>query len=72
MNALKIIGAVLIAAGLLGLAYGGFSYMQASEQASIGPLHIQVNRMHSVAIPVWLSVAAVAAGVVILVSGRSR
>lgn len=72
MNALKIIGAVLVAAGLLGLVYGGFSYMQASEQASIGPLHMEVKQMHSVAIPVWLSVAAVAAGVVILVSGRSR
>jgi len=38
MNALKTIAIVLIAAGILGLAYGGFSYTKDTTVVKLGPL----------------------------------
>ena len=38
MSAVKIAGIVLIAAGILGLAYGGFSYTKETYEAKISSL----------------------------------
>ena len=38
MNALKIAGIALIAAGVLALVYGGFPYTKESHEARIGPI----------------------------------
>ncbi len=43
MKGTKLVGAVLLALGLLALAYGGFSYTRRSDTASIGPLKIEVQ-----------------------------
>ncbi len=39
MSAVEIAGIVLIAAGPLGLAYGGFSYTKETHEAKIGSSH---------------------------------
>lgn len=36
MSAVKITGIVLIAAGIIGLVYGGFGYTRATHEAKIG------------------------------------
>lgn len=72
MNAVKIVAVVLIVAGGLGLAYGGFSYTKETQQAQIGPLQLTVTDRQSVTIPVWAGVAAVVAGtLLLLVPGKS-
>ena len=38
MSAVKIVGIVLITAGLLGLVYGGVTYTTETHEAKIGPL----------------------------------
>ena len=38
MNAMKILGIVLIVGDILGLAYGGFSYTKETHETKIGPL----------------------------------
>ncbi len=38
MSAAKIIGILLIAAGVAGLLYGGFTYTKESHTAKLGPL----------------------------------
>ena len=38
MNAVRIIGIVLIVAGVLGLVYGGFTYTKETHKAKLGPL----------------------------------
>jgi hypothetical protein len=43
MHATKLIGILLIVAGTLGLAYGGFSYTEESTAAKIGTLEITVD-----------------------------
>jgi hypothetical protein len=59
MNAIKIAAIVLIVAGVLGLAYGGFSYTRDTQQARIGPLELTVQERQTVNIPIWAGVAAI-------------
>ena len=40
MNALKMAAVVLIAAGVLGLVYGSFSYTKDTHEAKLGPLEL--------------------------------
>jgi TRAP-type C4-dicarboxylate transport system permease small subunit len=67
MNPLKIVAILLIVAGGLGLAYGGFSYTKATHKAEIGPLQLQVSEKQTVNIPLWAGIAAIAGGVLLLV-----
>lgn len=66
MNAVKIIGVVLIVAGVLGLAYGSFSFTKETHEAKIGPLELQVKDKETVNIPAWAGVGAVVIGAVLL------
>jgi multidrug transporter EmrE-like cation transporter len=72
MNALKIVGIVLIVAGALGLAYGGFSYTKETHKAEIGPLKLSVKENETVNVPQWLGVGSIVLGVVLLVAGRKK
>jgi TRAP-type C4-dicarboxylate transport system permease small subunit len=67
MNAIKIAAIVLIVAGILGLAYGGFSYTKDTHDAKIGSLELSVKDTERVNIPVWAGVAAIVIGGVLLV-----
>ena len=62
MNAIKLLAIVLIAAGTLGLMYGGFTYTRDTQQAKIGPLELTVQDKETVNVPVWAGVAAIAIG----------
>jgi len=62
MGSIKIAGIALIVAGLLGLAYGGFTYTKDTHDTKIGPLELSVKDKEHVNIPVWAGVAAVVAG----------
>ena len=53
MSAVKIVGIVLIAAGILGLVYGGFSYTKETHEAKIGPIELNVKEKQNVNIPMW-------------------
>jgi hypothetical protein len=70
MNAIRIGAIGLIVAGLLGLAYGGFSYTKETHETKIGPLELAVKDKERVNIPVWAGVAAVVAGGLMLVVPR--
>ncbi len=66
MNAVKMLAIVLIVAGVLGLAYGSFTYTKETHQAKIGPIELSVKDKETVDIPVWAGVVSVAAGLVLL------
>jgi hypothetical protein len=53
---------VLILAGVLGLAYGSFSYTKDTQQAKLGPIELSVKNKETVNIPVWAGVGAIVAG----------
>jgi multidrug transporter EmrE-like cation transporter len=67
MNALKVIGLILIVAGVIALATGGFSYTKETHKADIGPIHVAVEDKQQVNVPLWAGIAAVVAGIVLLV-----
>ena len=66
MKGAQLLGAVLLALGILGLAYGGFSYTKDTDTAKLGPIEIQVKEQKRVAVPVWAGAAAAVAGGVLL------
>jgi len=66
MDAIKMLAIVLIVAGGLGLAYGGFTYTKETHQAKLGPIELSVKDTETVNIPVWLGVGAMVAGVILL------
>jgi uncharacterized membrane protein len=67
MNPTRIIGVLLIVAGILGLVYGGFNYQKPSHEATIGPIHMAVSSEGHVNIPFWAGVGAIVIGGVLLV-----
>ncbi len=66
MSPIKIVGIILIVAGGLALAYGGFSYTKETHKAEIGPLKLTVQEKEQVNVPVWAGIGAIVAGVVLL------
>jgi hypothetical protein len=72
MTPVKILGVLLIVAGVAGLVHGSFSYTKEEHKAKLGPLQFSVKEKETVAIPVWLSIGAVAAGTILLVINRKR
>ena len=72
MNIQTIIGIVLIAAGVLGLIYGGFSYTKETHTAKLGPLELRVQEKETVIVPVIVSAGAIALGVFLIVGGRNK
>ena len=70
MNAIRVLALVLIVAGVLGLAYGGFSYTRESHRAKLGPLELTVKDKERVNVPVWLGAGSLIAGVLLLVVRR--
>ena len=72
MNSLKVTAIILIVAGVLALAYGGFSYTRDTHDADLGPIHMSIKDKERVNIPMWAGVGAVALGGVLLVVGLKR
>lgn len=69
MNAIKIVGVILIIAGILGLTYGNFSYTKETHEANLGPLQITVKDKETVDVPTWVSVSAIVVGGALLLFG---
>jgi hypothetical protein len=72
MNAIKIFGLVLIVAGVLGLAWGSFSFTKATHEAKIGPIELSVQERQRIDVPTWASGISIVAGIGLLVFGRGR
>jgi TRAP-type C4-dicarboxylate transport system permease small subunit len=72
MNAIKIAAIALIVAGIMGLAYGGFSYTKETHTGKIGPIELSVKEKQTVNIPLWMGVGAIVIGGALLVFGGKR
>jgi len=72
MNPTKIIGIILIAAGCLGLAYGGFSYTKDTSAVKLGPIELKVVEKERVNVPLIVSAGAVVIGIFLLVVGVKK
>jgi hypothetical protein len=72
MNATRIVGILLIVAGIAGLSLGGFSFTKETHQAKLGPLELSLKERENVSIPPWASVAAIVVGGILLVVGGKK
>jgi len=72
MQGLKVLAIVLIAAGILALVYGGFTYTQATHEANVGPISISVQDNRTVIIPIWAGVGAIVLGGALLLAGSRK
>jgi len=66
MSGTKMLGAVLLVAGILALAYGGFSYTKKTDSVNVGPIHLEVKDKERVNIPLWAGIVVAIAGGVLL------
>lgn len=69
MNSIKIAGIAIIVAGVLGLAYGGFSYTKETPAVKLGPVEVNVEKQERVNIPLWAGIGAIVVGGLLLVGG---
>ena len=72
MNAMKILGVLLLAGGILALVYGGFTYTKETHETKIGPLVLSVKDKETVNVPIWAGVGAIVIGGLLLVSGSKK
>jgi len=66
----KMFAIVLLAAGILALAYGGFNYTRQTHEAKLGPLAINITEDEHVNVPVWAGLALAIVGGGLLVIGK--
>lgn len=72
MNTSKVVALVLLAAGVLALAYGGFTYTKKTHKTDIGPISFAIKEKETVNVPVWAGIGAIVAGGVLLFVGTKK
>lgn len=73
MTFIRILGIVLIVAGILGLIYGSFTYTKETHSANLGPFELAVKDQERVQVPIWAGVGSIVlGGGLLLVGGRRR
>ena len=72
MKPLVVVGLILIAIGVVALAYGGISFTSSEKVAEIGPLKVEKEKTRTLPLPPILGGLALAAGVVVLVVGARQ
>ena len=68
----RVLGVILIALGLFGLAWGGFSYTTREKVVDIGPIHATRDQTHNVPLPPIAGAVSLIAGVVLLFASRKQ
>ena len=68
----QIVAIALIVLGVLGLVYGSFSYTKETHEAKIGPLQFSIKEKETVNVPMWVGIAAIGAGVIVLLVGGRK
>lgn len=63
----KILGAILVVVGLIGLAWGGINYTTREKIVDIGPIHATREEKHTVPLPPIAGGVAVIGGIALLV-----
>ena len=63
----KTIGVILIAIGLIGLLYGGYTYKTREKIIDIGPIQATNEEKHTIPVPPVAGAVALIGGVLLLV-----
>jgi len=68
----KTLGTILIVLGMVGLAWGGFTYTTTERIVDIGPIHATRDQTHTVPLPPIAGAVALIGGIVLLIAGRKE
>jgi len=66
----KTLGIILIVLGLVGLAWGGFTYTTQEKVVDIGPVHATRDQTHNVPVAPIAGVLALIGGIVLVAVPR--
>ena len=78
---MRVLGLILVIVGIIGLAWGGISYMKhkevlevgdLKEVLEVGDLSVQTTERETIPIPPWASGLVLGIGVVMVVMDRRR
>jgi len=72
MNTLQIPAIVLIVAGILGLAYGSFSFTKQTHDVKVGPIEMSVQDKQTVTVPAWAGIGAILIGGALVLLGARK
>ena len=72
MKPIGIVGIILIAIGIISLAYGGFSYTTREKLVETPIGDLTAKKEHTVPLPPILGGLCLVGGIALLVSGRNR
>jgi hypothetical protein len=70
MNPKLVVAVLLIALGVVALAYQGITYTSMSEGFDVGPMHMATEKTHHIPLPPILGGLALVGGIVLLVLSR--
>jgi uncharacterized membrane protein YidH (DUF202 family) len=69
---MRLIGVVVLAVGILALAYGGFSYTRQTHDVKVGPVEFSVKENERVNVPLWAGVVVAVVGAGLLIGGKKK
>jgi hypothetical protein len=70
MRLTTVVALVLIVIGAVSLAYQGITYTTSEKVVDLGPLKVETERQKRIPLPPVVGIAALAAGVVLLLVRR--
>ena len=68
----KGFGALLIVLGLVGLLYGGFSYVKRDKILDIGPIQATKTETKTIPLPPIIGAVALIAGILLVIAPQTR
>jgi len=70
MTAKNTVAIVLVALGLMALAYQGISYTKKEQILDVGPIEATTETTETIPLPPIIGAAAICGGLILLVAGR--
>jgi uncharacterized membrane protein YidH (DUF202 family) len=72
MKPAGIVGIILIAIGIIALAYGGFSYTKRDKIIDAGPLQVSADREKTIPFPPILGGICLVGGIILVLAGNRK
>jgi uncharacterized membrane protein len=72
MKPAGIVGIILIAIGIIALAYGGFTYTTREKVIDAGPLQVSANKEKTVPFPPILGGICLVGGIILVIVGNKK
>jgi uncharacterized membrane protein HdeD (DUF308 family) len=69
---MRVLGIILVIAGILLFVFNGFSFTEKEEVAEIGPVEINKTETKKVGWPVYTGGIVIGAGIILIIAGAKK